>query len=54
MPGSSLSRHLESGVDPGNEVVYWGTKIDVTDLKGDMQCGKSGDASFNKEVSKET
>ena len=21
MPGSSLSRHLESGVDPGNEVV---------------------------------
>ena len=20
MPGSSLSRHLESGVDPGNEV----------------------------------
>ena len=22
MPGSSLSRHLESGVDPGNEVVF--------------------------------
>ena len=21
MPGSSLGRHLESGVDPGNEVV---------------------------------
>ena len=22
LPGSSLSRHLESGVDPGNEVVF--------------------------------
>ena len=28
MPGSSLSRHLESGVDPGNEVAL-------------LRCGKS-------------
>ena len=30
MPGSSLSRHLESGVDPGNEV---GDIITIRELK---------------------
>ena len=35
MPGSSLSRHLESGVDPGNEVEKWrrSEHAPATDLK---------------------
>ena len=30
MPGSSLGRHLESGVDPGNEVgrgLFWASPV---------------------------
>ena len=38
MPGSSLGRHLESGVDPGNEVGCLIDKVSVLAPKQVVSC----------------
>ena len=39
MPGSSLSRHLENGVDPGNEVAPELNKKEFIELLGNTTPG---------------